>query len=163
MSESDEKLRQLIREFEVAMLVTRTYEGRLRARPMVIADFESAGVLWVLTDRHSGKMDEIAQEHHVNVTMQSSTRFISLSGKATHVDSPEKLTEVWKDSWKVWFPGGKDDPNLALVRIEGDAGEYWDQSGLQSVKYLWEAGKAYLSGTRFKVDADSNAHGKVEL
>jgi hypothetical protein len=44
-----------------------------------------------------------------------------------------------------------------------DAGEYWDNSGTSGVKYLIEAGKAYLSGEKPDVATDSKIHGKVKL
>ena len=72
------------------------------------------------------KLDEIEKDGHVVVTMQSSTKFISLSGRATPVDDRGKIARLWKVEWKVWFPGGKDDPNILLLRIDGDTGEYWD-------------------------------------
>ena len=94
------------------------------------------------------KLNEIERDGHVVVTMQSSTKFISLSGRATPVDDREKLARLWKAEWKIWFPDGKDDPNIRLLRIDGDTGEYWDNSGTSGVKYLIEAGKALMTGSR---------------
>jgi general stress protein 26 len=95
--------------------------------------------------------------------MQSKTKFVSLSGTAATVDDREKLSRLWKVEWKVWFPGGKDDPNLVLLRVDGSAGEYWDNSGTSGLKYLIEAGKALLTGTRPDVADDPKVHGKVSL
>jgi hypothetical protein len=30
---------------------------------------------------------------------------------------------------QAWFPGGKDDPRLGLLRVIVDHGEYWDATG----------------------------------
>jgi general stress protein 26 len=163
MTGTDEKLLKLLREFDVAMLVTRSEDGSLRARPMAIAAVESDGTVWLVTDRHSGKMDEIGRDSQVSVTMQSSSKFVSLSGVAFHSEDRGKIAELWNESWKVWFPGGKDDPNLTLLGIQGQNAEYWDNSGFHGLKYVFEAGKAYLSGTRPAVDSDSNIHAKIEL
>lgn len=163
MSDTDEKLRALLKDFSVAMLVTRSENGELRARPMAVADAEDDGTVWLLTDRHSGKMDEIAFDHHVNVTMQSSMKFVSISGMASAVDDRQKIAELWQESWKVWFPGGKDDPSLVLIKVQGDCGEYWDNGGFGGIKYLIEAGKAYFKGTRPDVANDQRIHGKVNL
>lgn len=160
---AEEKLRDLLQDFGVAMLVTRTLDGQLRARPMALADVQPDGTVWLLTDRHSGKLDEISRDQHVNVTAQSSTKFLSISGTASPVDDRPKVAQLWKESWKVWFPGGKDDPSLVLIRIQGDTGEYWDNSGTSGIKYLIEAGKAYLTGTRPHVENDPKIHGKVAL
>ena len=121
------------------------------------------GTLWVATDRHSAKVDELGRDGHVVVTMQSRTKFVSLSGKAAVVDDRAKLARLWKAEWKVWFPGGKDDPDVVLLRVHGNAGEYWDNSGASGIKYLIEAGRAYLAGEKPDVADDPKIHGKVNL
>lgn len=159
----DEKLRHLLEEFRVAMLVTRTTDGNLRGRPMALAEVEPDGTLWFATDRDSAKVDELEEDNHVVVTMQSSTKFVSLTGQAKLVDDREKVSRLWRAEWKVWFPGGKDDPNIRLLRIDGHRGEYWDNSGSSGVKYLIEAGKALVTGTRPDAGEDPKLHAKVLL
>jgi general stress protein 26 len=160
----DTKLHDLLNEFGDAMLVTRTPDGSLRGRPMAVAAADPDGTLWFATDRHSGKMDELENDGRVALTLQSKTTFVSLSGTARTVDDRAKLAALWKAEWKVWFPGGKDDPNITLLRVDGTAGEYWDNSGASGLKYLIEAGKALLSGTRPEgVDDDPKVHAKVTL
>lgn len=159
----DTKLHELLDGFGVAMLVTRTPDGGLRGRPMALAEAEPGGTLWFATDRHSGKVDELAKDNHVAVTMQSGSKFVSLSGTAAVVEDRAKVAKLWKAEWKVWFPGGKDDPNIALLRVDGHAGEYWDNSGTSGIKYLIEAGRALVTGTRPDVGGDPKVHAKVDL
>lgn len=158
-----QKMRELIQDFSVAMLVTRTAEGTLRSRPMALAEVEDDGTLWFLTQGDSGKIDELASDSHVNVAMQSSWKYVSISGNARTVQDRAKVEELWNESWKVWFPKRKDDPALTLLRVDGESGEYWDNSGASGIKYLIEAGKAYLSGTRPNVEGDPKIHAKVEM
>jgi general stress protein 26 len=158
----DIKLHELLDEFGVAMLVTRTPNGDLRGRPMALAEAQPDGTLWFATDRHSAKVDELDRDGHVVVTMQSKTKFVSLSGKAAVIDDRAKLAQLWKAEWKVWF-SGKDDPNIVLLRVDGTAGEYWDNSGTSGLKYLIEAGKALVTGSRPDVGDDPKVHGKVAL
>lgn len=157
------KLHELLHDFDTAMLVTRSEQGELRSRPMALADIDGDGVLWFITQRMSGKVEEIADDSRVNVAMQSKTRFVSISGRATVVESREKIAELWNEAWKIWFPEGQDDPTLILLRVAGDSGEYWDNSGTSGVKYLIEAGKAYLTGTKPDVADDPKIHGRVRL
>src|SRR5690606_15092445 len=117
-----EKLRDLLRDFDHAMLVTRAANGQLRSRPMVLSDVEDEGTLWFLTQRQSGKMEEIASDEHVNVALQARTKFVSISGKAHAVNDRHKLSELWNEAWKVWFPEGKDDPTLTLLKVTGETG-----------------------------------------
>jgi general stress protein 26 len=162
-TDTRDKLHELLEDFDTAMLVTRNHEGELRARPMVVADVDAEGTIWFMTQNQSGKIDEIAADDQVGVTMQSSDRYLSLSGRAEPVNNREKLEELWSESWKTWFPEGKDDPTLCLLRVRGDRGEYWDNNGGSGLKYMIEAGKAYLNGTRPDVDDDPDIHAKVNM
>jgi general stress protein 26 len=158
----NEKFHSLLEEFGVAMLITRTKEDLIRARPMAVAQVEADGTLWFATGRHSGKVEDLDHDSQVAVTMQSKMCFVSISGQGKLVDDRARLDKMWKTEWKVWFPGGKDDPELVLLRVTIEAGEYWDNSGTAGLKYLVEAGKALLTGTRpDNVANDPKVHGKV--
>ena len=157
------KMRELLEEFGIAMLITRTQDGQLRGRPMAVAEVQPDGTLWFLTDRHSGKVYELEQDSHVAVTMQSRARFASLSGTISPVEDGDKVSQLWKLEWNVWFPGGKNDPSLLLLRFEGKEGEYWDNSGISGVRYLIEMGKGLLTRSRPDVDSDPKLHAKVKL
>ena len=93
---SDSKLNELLEEFDVAMPATRTAEGELRATPMAIAEVERDGTLWFLSDRRSAKVEELERDAHVAVTMQSKTKFVSLSGTATQVEDWQRDERLWK-------------------------------------------------------------------
>src|SRR5687768_6415323 len=97
---ADDKLRDLLQDFDAAMLVTRNSAGQLRSRPMAVADMGPGGTMWFITERHSGKMEEIARDNHVNVAMQGQMKFVSISGRATPVDDRAKVAELWNESWK---------------------------------------------------------------
>ncbi|TWT53811.1 Pyridoxamine 5'-phosphate oxidase [Rubripirellula amarantea] len=154
---TQQKLIDLLQDFDNAMLVTRSDRGELNARPMAVAQLEDDGQIWFVTDIHSGKIADLMLDAEVAVTMQSSSKFVSLSGTAHAVDDRAKLDELWNESWKVWFPEGKASQSITLLRVEPARGEYWDNSGLTGVKYLLKAGKAYLQGERPETDASTNA------
>ena len=45
------------------------------------------------------------------------------------VDDRAKIEELWSPAMKLFFPGGKDDPNLRLIHVRADSAEYWDGPG----------------------------------
>ena len=73
----------------------------------------------------------------------------------------DKVRELWDESYKVWFPGGVEDPDIELISVRPERGEYWDTTGGNRAKYLWEAAKAYVSGTTPEID--ESQHGRVNL
>ena len=149
-------------KFDNAMLVTRATDGQLRCRPMVIAGTEQDADLWFATSIDSGKAQEILAAPQVCVAMQDGGLYLSISGVAELSQDAAKIDELWSEAWKVWFPNGKQDPSLALIRVTATEGEFWDRSGLKRLTYLFKAGKAYLLGDRPNVDKD-DTHQKVNL
>ncbi len=148
------------KKFDQAMLVTHGSEG-LVARPMAIAEIDSQGNFWFVTDKHSAKVDEIENDSQTCVTMSSSSGSASVKGRATLVEDKTKVHSLWQETWKVWFPDGPDDPRIVLIKILADEGAYWSSSGSAGLKYLFAAAKAYLKGERPQTDEDM--HGRVNL
>jgi len=58
---------------------------------------------------------------------------VSVVGTAQVVRDRGKIESLWHPQATVFFPGGKDDPDLRLLRIRVDSAEYWrHDSGLVS-------------------------------
>jgi general stress protein 26 len=95
--------------------------------------------------------------------MQDRRRFVSLSGTARIVRDRALIARLWKSSWKVWFPKGKDDPALCLLRVDPTEAAYWDMSGSAGVRYVFEMAKAYVTGRRPPSDDDQRHTARVKL
>jgi len=52
--------------------------------------------------------------------------FACLSGTAQVDNDRAMIDKLWAKPVESWFPGGKDDPNLALLRFEIDSAELWE-------------------------------------
>jgi general stress protein 26 len=70
-----------------------------------------------------------------------------------------EIDRLWNESWQIWFPKGKQDPDLVLLRVQVESGEFWDLSGTNGVRFLWAAAKAYFQGE--KVGQVPNTHGAL--
>lgn len=154
---TQEHFNSLLRKFDTALLVTQSDQQQLRCRPMTIADVESDSDLWFVTSLDASKVSEIMAHPQVCVAMQQGKTCLSLTGRASVVHDRAKIRELWKDAWKVWFPDGQTDSSIALIYVDAVEGEYWDTSGLNGLKYLFKAGKAYLAGERMESDSSINA------
>lgn len=159
MTEAKRSFLEILGRFETGMLCTRQPDGTLRARPMGVADVQENGDVWFVTGLGSGKVEEVLNEPGVVVTFQSKRRYLSLSGRAEIVGDDARIEEVWRPEWKAWFPEGKDDPQLVLLHVRATEVEYWDESAIGGMRYVFEAAKAALTGTR----AEGEEHGHVML
>lgn len=130
--ENVEKLRELIKDIDFAMLTTVDADGSLRSRPMSTQEAEFDGDLWFLTSADTAKAYEIRQDSRVNVSyaQPDDQRYVSVSGTAALLNDRAKIDEFWTPAYKIFFPDGKDDPNLRLIKITVDKAEYWDSKGL---------------------------------
>jgi general stress protein 26 len=161
-AEKHSRLMKLLSHFETAMLVTRAGE-EMRARPLSIAESGEDGAVYFSTAIDSPKVGELEADPHVNVVMQDGRRFVSLSGTARVVRDRALIARLWKPSWKVWFPKGKDDPSLCLLRVEPTEAGYWDMSGSRGVRYVFEMAKAYVTGSRPPSDNDERHTARLKL
>ena len=145
------KLAKLIKGINVAMMTTRDDDGTLRARPMQTQNEEFDGTLWFFTQASSHKVDEINHEHEVNLTYADAGRnhYVSVSGKATLVRDRAKIDELWTPALKAWFPKGKDDPEVALLKVDVSKAEYWDMPSSTLVKLVGFT-KAVLTGQEYR-------------
>lgn len=154
-------LKEVLKEFDTVMFVTRAADGAARARPMAIAELGADAHAYFVTSTDSAKSAEISAMPTVTLTCQSANQFVSLSGRAAVVHDPRLVQRLWKEAWKLWFPKGSGDPSVALIRFDAEEGEYWDNAGAQGLKYLFRAAKALAAGETPKTDEQQ--HAKVLL
>jgi general stress protein 26 len=137
-AEQFEKLKELTKDIAICMLTSVEPDGSLRSRPMQAQDTDENGDLWFFTSAESGKVAETKADPRVNLGFASGDRqrYVSVSGRATLVRDPAKAKELWKPILKAWFPGGLEDPNLALLKVTIDEAEYWDDKANRMVSFL---------------------------
>ena len=130
--EAIEKLRELINDIDIAMLTTVDEDGTLRSRPMGTQKAEFDGDLWFLTSVDTPKVGEIQRESRVNVSYAKpdKNRYVSVSGTAVLINDKAKIDEFWDPIYKVFFPEGKDDPRLRLLKVNVEKAEYWTTGNL---------------------------------
>ena len=161
-AENIKKLGELMKDIQYAMLTTVDEEGCLRSRPMAQQQMEFDGTLWFFTELNSGKVTELERDHHVNLSYAhpGDNKYVSVSGTARVVRDTAKAKELWNPLLKAWFPGGPEDPNTGLLRVEVDKAEYWDSPSSKAVQMIGFA-KAALTGKRYQETGVD--HKKVDL
>jgi len=146
--EGADKLYELIRDVRICMMTTVGEDGRLSSRPMYCIEDDKAGDLWFFTRLASPKTAEVSRDGHVNLAYShpSKQHYISVSGRAEIVRDKGRIQDMWSEPLRTWFPEGKDDPQLALIRVHPERGEFWD-SPSGTVMYLYGYAKAALTGS----------------
>jgi general stress protein 26 len=162
-SERREQLQKVMHGFDTAMLVTRAADGGMHSRPLAIAEHSNAEALYFATSIESTKVKELTADPNVNVTMQEKRRFVSVTGRAEVVQDRALIDRLWSESWKIWFPQGKDDPSLCLLVVDPSEATYWDGAGVQGLRFLFQAAKAYIRGEDGKGDRDDRQSASVKL
>lgn len=164
--EATRHLVALLRDFDSVTLVTRSRGGSLHGRPMAIARVDDNVTLWFMTSATSAKVEEVAEDARAMVTLQSASRFVCINGNAELVFDPEQIRALWKDAYRVWYRG-EGDPDVVLLRFTSFDAEYWDNSGVQGLKYVFQAARAYVSGQQLEeakeLKNDPESHAKLRL
>lgn len=150
-----EKFYALIEDIEIGMLTSRRPDGHLRSRAMANQKRATGADLWFVTDATSSKVEDIAQDPHINIAYfkASSMEWISVSGMATLSRERSKIAELYESDWKMWFPdngdarhGTPDDPRIMLIKVTIHAAEFLEVNK-PKVVVLYELAKGWLTGT----------------
>jgi general stress protein 26 len=152
------KLIDRIKDIKIAMLTTADDKGGLHSRPMYTHEPENNGTLWFFTEKDSAKIYEVRKDQHINLgySKPDDNLYVSISGTAAVITDRAKIKELWSEGLRAWFPEGSDDPNIALLKITIDRGEYWDQPSNVLVRAFGYV-KAVATGERYQPTGDEHA------
>ena len=156
-----QKLREMVKDIDFCMLTTVDENGDLHSRPMSLnGDIDQDGDLWFFTNASSHKVTEISKLPKVNVSFADpdNQHYVSISGKAQLVRDRNKIDELWRPEFKMWFPEGKDDPQVALLRVNLEKAEYWD-SPSSTIGYVLNFVSSLVTGK----EADYGENRKIEF
>lgn len=135
--EAIEKVRDLIKGIDTAMLTTVSDEG-LVSRPLKTQEVEFDGDLWFLTSKETEKYDELQHDPRVNVAYVGKS-YVSVRGEAELVNDPAKIKEFWNVAYEKLLDTTYDDPNLVLIKVKAETAEYWETgSKLKMVTHLFK-------------------------
>ena len=138
----------IIEKVGVCMLTTQ-FDSGLRARPLEARPDRDAGLIYFVTDVRGAKDDEVAAHPDVCVTFidPKDKAYLSITGTASVSRDPNKAGEIWHKTDSVWWPGGPEDPNARVLRIEPSKAELWDGPSNKAVA-VYEFAKARLTGEK---------------
>jgi general stress protein 26 len=149
MSRQDniERVWDVIEKVGIAMLTT-SFPGGLRARPVEARPERDADLIWFVTDLRSGKEHEIETEHDVGLVFidAKAKAYLSITARAEVRRDHAKAAEIWKRSDNMWWKG-PDDPNVCVLRVRPLTAELWDGPASAAMA-AFEFVKARITGKK---------------
>jgi general stress protein 26 len=118
-------IRRIVKGTRVALLTTVSEGGDLHSRPLAVLEDEFDGSIWFFTADPSPKTDDIAANPSVNVSLTDGKSYLSLAGTASVDRDQERIEQLWNPMVEAWFENGREDPTVALLRVDATTAEFW--------------------------------------
>ncbi len=146
-ADDEQTIEKLVAKASIALVTTVAEDGSLVSRPLAVQQREFDGDLWFFTEDPSAKTAQVRANDQVNVAIEAGHGWLSISGRASVSKDAAKIDELWNTGAEAWFEGGRDDPAVALLRVQAETAEYWT-SKAPMVVTLAKYAKAAVTGGR---------------
>ena len=103
------------------------------ARPMTAQVEADRGPIWFFTARDNALVQNLANGDRAIATFTSKGHdlFATIHGSVRLDNDGAVIDRLWNRYIAAWYQGGKDDPQLALLRLDPERAEIWlDASSL---------------------------------
>ena len=119
---------------DMTLMLGLKEEQRVLPRPMTAQTQGDHGPLWFFTAKDTVLAQALAGGPHPAIatfTSKGHDLFATVEGQLTIDTDRTVIDELWNRYVAAWFEGGKDDPKLALLRLDAERAEIWvDASSL---------------------------------
>jgi general stress protein 26 len=161
MDDKANRVWDILEKHSVGLLTTH-FAGGLRARPLDARPDRDACAIYFVTDVRGLKDDEIETDPDVCfvVVDEKENAYLSITGRAEVTRDNIMAAKIWKKTDDVWWPGGPQDSNVRVIRIDPSRAELWDGPKWKAVA-MFEFAKAKLTGG--KPDLGENRKVTVDL
>lgn len=128
--EAIKKFKDLVRDVSVCMFTTIDDHNRLFSRPMSTAHIDEDGNAWFFTNEFSEKIQEVSHDNSVYLIYSHPGKnvYVTVKGTSAVILNRNKIEELWNPLLKAWFPGGKEDPKLCLIKVVTEEASYWNSN-----------------------------------
>lgn len=137
----------ILRDSGYVMLTTALNDGKLLAHPMVPQQVTDDADVWFFIGMQGDQATALLKNPEVNIAVAEAGNWLSVAGRVEFVDDQDKKDELWNDQVAAWFTGGRNDPELGLMKVVGDSAQHWGLEG-GKVSALAQIAKAKVTGDR---------------
>jgi len=157
--ESINKLREIVENIPVAILLSNLTSLPIGANPMEVKTVDNDGGIWFLSS--------LSSDHYINIVMDKRVQllfshpeemqFLSLYGNAFIYTNKPLLEELYTAKEDQWFEGVNDE-ELIAIKVNPSSSFYWDKKQNKLVKFLRNLFSANSSD-----DSDNETKGRMNL
>lgn len=105
------------------------------ARPMTAQIEGDHGPIWFFTVKDNAIVKQLPRGDRAIATFVSKGHdlFATMHGRLSVSNDRRIIDQFWNRYVAAWYPGGKDDPQLTMLRFDADSAEIWlDASSLMA-------------------------------
>lgn len=135
-----EEAGRLLESMKMIFLVTAGEDGRPDARAISAVKSEGLGTVWMMTGKCSDKYKELSKDPRCMIyatDLEDTANYLELRlwGRVELLDDPASRAFAWLDEYTCYFPAGKDDPNLVVLKFTADSGVLQTVDGKQKLEF----------------------------
>lgn len=147
--ESREKLKDLVDDIKVAMMVTGFNKKPINAIPMTTKQVDKDGNIWFLSLRTSEHNQELLKNKDVQLLYSDpkGMEYLSVFGEAEITTDRVTIEDLYSSIDDNWFEGGKTDPNITAIKVRPEEAYYWDTKSNKYITLL-KLGVGAISGNK---------------
>lgn len=153
------KLGEMLDEIEVAMMTTHAADGSMVSRPLQTLKLDDNGELIFFTGADSHKIEELTANRDVNLAYahRGEGRYVSVRGQVRIDRDKATIDQLWSPAQKIFFPQGRDDPNLVVLRVRVCDAAYWESADNFLAKAI-----DFARGMLSEDAANLGEHGRID-
>jgi len=111
-----------------------------KTQPMTAQMLEDSNYIWFFTTKDNGLVENMRENDRAIMTFASKGHelFATVDGRLQLDDDRTTIDRLWNPYAAAWYEGGKDDPNLQLVRLDPVSAQIWlnENSAFAGIKSL---------------------------
>ncbi|HEY5411299.1 MAG TPA: pyridoxamine 5'-phosphate oxidase family protein [Caulobacteraceae bacterium] len=129
-------------------------------QPMTAFCDRDLGAIWFFTRRDNELVRRLVQGGKAMFNLVSKDRsfWACLSGTITEQHDGVRIDKYWNPVVAAWFPEGKDDPELTLLRFDAEDAEVW-HANKGPIRLALEIARANLADS----EPDLGEHARLNL
>lgn len=154
------KLKQLVEEIDICLFCTNLkQDDGETCRPMSSREVSDDGSIWFFSEVDSIKNREIERNNEVQLfySHPGKDSYLVVNGEAEIVHDKATIERLWHPAAKAWFPEGKSDPRISVIKVNPSSGYYWDTKGSKMINFIRmvasaASGKNLVKGNEGKIN-----------